>query len=186
MTCIAAFVEGDTVWVGGDSAGVAGYDLLVRADQKVFRNGQMLFGFTDSFRMGQLLRYALNVPHHHADVDIQKYMVTTFMDAVRECLKTHGFARKREDAEIGGGFIVGYRNQLFRIDNDYQVGLSVGGYMAMGCGDQIAHGALFASAGVETGEKRMGVVLAAAERHSAGVRGPFHIESLKSESAVSR
>lgn len=177
MTCIAGFVEGDTVWVGGDSASVGGYDLMVRADQKVFRNGPMIFGFTSSFRMGQLLRYALSIPHHHADVDAQKFMVTTFMDAVRECLKSHGFARKQNDVETGGTFLVGYRGQLFRIDDDYQVGLPANGYAAVGCGDQIAHGALFASEGLK-GRNRMELVLKAAECHSAGVRGPFHIESI--------
>lgn len=39
MTCIVGVVEGHTVWMGGDSAGVGGYALTVRADQKVFRNG---------------------------------------------------------------------------------------------------------------------------------------------------
>jgi ATP-dependent protease HslVU (ClpYQ) peptidase subunit len=138
----------------------------------------MLFGFTSSFRMGQLLRYALTVPTHHADIAIDCYMATTFIDAVRECLKNHGFAEKHDEAERGGVFLVGYRGRLFYIDSDYQVGQSVDGYHAVGCGGQIAHGALYATAHLPAAE-RVSVALAAAQRWSAGVRSPFHVESLE-------
>lgn len=177
MTCIVGFVEGDTVWIGGDSAGVGGYSLTVRADQKVFRNGAMLFGFTSSFRMGQLLRYALTIPDHDPRVDVDKYMATTFIDAVRECLKAHGWASKKDENERGGVFLVAYKGQLFRIDTDYQVGRPMDGFAAVGCGEDIALGALFAS-GHLTGRDRADQALQAAERFSAGVRGPFCIEAL--------
>jgi hypothetical protein len=51
MTCIVGLVDGGRVWLGGDSAGVSGWDLTVRADRKVFRNGPYVMGFTTSFRM---------------------------------------------------------------------------------------------------------------------------------------
>ncbi len=183
MTCIAAFVEGDTVWMGGDSAGVAGLSLSGRDDQKVFRNGPMVFGFTTSFRMGQLLRYALTVPDHDPRVDIDKYMATTFIDAVRACLKDHGWASKRNDSEEGGCFLVGYKGRLFRIDDDYQVGVPADGFDAVGCGHDIAKGALYATPEM-SGRARLVLALSAAERHSAGVRGPFHVESLRTEATT--
>ena len=62
MTCIAAITEKGKVYMGGDSAGVSGYDITIRADEKVFKNGQCVFGFTSSFRMGQLLCYKFKVP----------------------------------------------------------------------------------------------------------------------------
>lgn len=177
MTCIVGLVEGDTVWIGGDSAGVAGYDLTVRADQKVFRNGDMIFGFTSSFRMGQLLRYALKVPDHDPRIDVDKWMVTTFIDAVRSCLKEHGWASRSNEHEEGGHFLVGYRGRLFGIEGDYQVGLSVDGFDATGCGEQIARGALFVNGHLPARE-RVEQALQAAEHFSAGVRGPFHVVSL--------
>ena len=180
MTCIVGFVEGDTVWMGGDSAGVAGYDLTVRADQKIFKNGPMLFGFTSSFRMGQLLRWALTIPDHDPRVDIEKYMSTTFVNAVRECLKTNGWATTENGHESAGHFLVGYKGRLFHVQGDYQVGIPLDGYAATGCGDQIAHGALFASREV-AGRDRVELALRAAERFSAGVRAPFHIDSLSPE-----
>jgi hypothetical protein len=177
MTCIVGFVDGDTVWMGGDSAGVAGWDLTVRADAKVFRNGPMLFGFTTSFRMGQLLRYALRVPDHDPRVDLDKYMATTFVDAVRQCLKDNGWAEREREQERGGTFLVGYCGQLFCVESDYQVARPMDGYDAVGCGDQAARGALYATRHL-SGRERAELALRAAERHSAGVRAPFVIDAL--------
>jgi ATP-dependent protease HslVU (ClpYQ) peptidase subunit len=64
MTCIVGMVENGKVYIGGDSAGVSGFDYHIREDQKVFQNGDMIFGFTSSFRMGQLLQYSLKIPDH--------------------------------------------------------------------------------------------------------------------------
>lgn len=178
MTCIVGFVEGDTVWIGADSAGVSGdWGLSVRKDGKLFRNGQMLFGFTSSFRMGQLLQHALTIPDHDPRVVVEKYMATTFINAVRECLKSNGWASKDKEMETGGTFLVGYQGRLFHVEDDYQVGEAATGFDACGCGYQIARGALFAS--TEQGEARVLAALRAAEAFSAGVRGPFRVEALK-------
>jgi hypothetical protein len=164
-------------------AGVAGYELSVRADAKVFRNGPMLFGFTSSFRMGQLLRYALTVPDHDPRVDIDKFMATTFINAVRACLKENGFAERRNEAESGGQFLVGYRSRLFYVGDDYQVGEAADGFNAVGCGHDIAKGALAVTAHL-AGRDRVLAALGAAERYSAGVRAPFLVDALEPVEAV--
>lgn len=87
MTCIVALKDEGRVVMGADSAGVGGYSRSNRMDPKIYRVGSMLIGFTTSFRMGQLLGYSLTLPHHHADVPIEKYMATSFITAVRDCLK---------------------------------------------------------------------------------------------------
>jgi hypothetical protein len=185
VTCIVGFVEGDAVWIGGDSAGVGGYDLTIRADRKVFRNGPMLFGFTSSFRMGQLLRYRLVIPDHDPRVEVEQFMATTFIDAVRACLKEYGYAKKSHEEESGGTFLVGYRGRLFKVCDDYQVGVPLDGFDAVGCGGQVALGAIFASSHL-SGRARAELALAAAERHSAGVRAPFHIEAIHGVDAERR
>jgi ATP-dependent protease HslVU (ClpYQ) peptidase subunit len=152
--------------------------LAVRADTKVFRKGRYLFGFTTSFRMGQLIRYSLALPAPKGDLD--RFMTTRFVDALRDCLKTGGWARKEDEREVGGTFLVGVRGRLFAVYDDYQVGKAADGFAAVGCGDQIALGALYATKG--TGMKpraRIKVALGAAERFSAGVRGPFVCMSLR-------
>jgi hypothetical protein len=172
MTCIVGLVDGGRVWMGGDSAGVAGWDLKVRADRKVFRNGPYVMGFTTSFRMGQLLRHGFAPPAPVADLD--EFMATTFIDAVRERLKAGGWASKENEREEGGAFLVGTRGRLFEIGSDYQVGENVDGWGAVGCGDQVAHGALYASRG-KVAMDRVVIALSAAERFSAGVRRPFAV-----------
>src|SRR5919109_4864584 len=95
MTAIVGLADESKVWIGGDSAGVAGLSLTVRADEKVFRRGEWVFGFTGSFRAGQLLRYSLNVPEPRGD--LAKFLATEFIDAVRYCLKGGGVARKKNN-----------------------------------------------------------------------------------------
>ena len=175
MTCIVGLVHEGTVFIGGDSAGVAGLSLVVRADEKVFRNGDFLMGFTTSFRMGQLLRYSLKPPRRHPDDDIHQYMVVDFVNAVRGCLKAGGYASKEDEVESGGTFLVGYAGHLFTVNSDYQVGIPEDGFAAVGSGQDIARGALFATQGQATPRDRVLTALRSAERFNAGVRGPFHI-----------
>ena len=178
MTCIVGIAEKGKVYIGGDSAGVdERYALMVRADRKVFKNEGFVFGFTSSFRMGQLLAHSLKPPRRHPDTDVYAYMVTDFVNAVRDCLKTGGFAERHNEAESAGTFLVGYAGRLFSIQNDYQVGENVDGFNACGCGDLIALGALYAR---QDGEPidRLKLALEAAERFSAGVRAPFHFEQI--------
>jgi len=176
MTCIVGIADKGHVTIGGDSAGVGGYDLRVRKDPKVFRNGPFLMGYTSSFRMGQLLRFAFTPPEHPKDMDIDRYMMTVWIDAVRECFKAGGYAAKNSDRESGGVFLVGYQGRLFRIDDDFQVGETVDGYDACGCGDSFALGAMHATQGYPP-LQRVRIALEAAERWSAGVRGPFTIDT---------
>lgn len=174
MTCIAGVVQDGKVWIGGDSAGVAGWSLQVRADPKVFKTGPFVMGFTSSFRMGQLLAHSFHPPARHVAQDIYAYMVTDFISAVRDCLKTGGFAERNNEVEKGGVFLVGYEGRLFTIQEDYQVSENIESFAACGSGDQLALGAMFCCPHLEP-RIRILAALTAAERFNAGVRGPFHI-----------
>lgn len=177
MTCIAGIAHNGMVYLGGDSAGCSGWDLTVRADPKVFVNGPYVIGYTGSFRMGQLLRYSFAPPAPEAG-DLHRFMCTTFVDAVRKCLKDGGWATRDKEQEEGGIFLAGTAGHLFSVESDYQVAEALDGFFAIGCGNQAARGALFATAsGVLTAQERLEVALRAAERLSAGVRGPFAFAS---------
>lgn len=179
MTAIVGLAHHGAVHLGGDSAGVAGWSLTVRADTKVFHNGPYVMGFTSSFRMGQLLRYTLNPPRPEGG--LERFMATTFIDAVRETLKAGGFLRKDSEVESGGTFLVGVAGRLFMVDSDFQVGEAAAGYAAVGCGHELALGALYATATTrKTPQQRLGIALEAAERFSAGVCGPFAYVSQES------
>src|SRR5262249_25546320 len=135
-----------------------------------------VFGFTDSFRMGQLIRYAFDPPSPTERLD--KFMATTFIDALRTCLKEGGYARKESEQESAGTFLVGVAGRPFRSGSDYQVGESVDAYDAVGSGDDLALGALYATSDRRPKE-RIRIALSAAERFSAGVRRPFTIVATK-------
>jgi hypothetical protein len=179
MTCIAAVAHEGNVWMGADSAGVAGFALTVRRDPKIYRVGEFLFGFTSSFRMGQLLGYQFTPPTHHREWSAERYMATVFIDALRGTMKAGGFAGTERGAEVAGEFLAGYRGRIFRIGCDYQVGENVESFDAVGCGADIALGALHSTRD-KAPRNRVILALQAAEAFSAGVRQPFRVEQMHS------
>lgn len=179
MTCIVGLVDKGKVYIGGDSAGVdLSFSLSVRADRKVFTNGGLLFGIAGSFRMGNLLQHKLVVPQFNEVDDPHRWMVTEFIDAVRHCFLVGGFMQKEDNVEAAeGDFLCGFAGRLFAVYGDLQVGETLDEYAALGCGFQIAEGSMFSTKG-KGAHSRVQTALEAAEQHSGGVRGPFHIESV--------
>lgn len=179
MSCIVGLISGKDVYLGGDSAGVSGLDVTVRADEKVFRKGGMIFGFTTSFRMGQILRYCLEIPQQQGDQDDYTYLCSSFIDAVIKCLAEKGFARTKDGEKIGGSFLLGYKSSLYRIDPDFQVGRSAQCYESIGCGAYYAKGALFTlthhfgKTAKRGAKENIEIALSAAAMHCAGVCKPF-------------
>lgn len=175
MTCIVALRHAGRVYMGADSAGVAGLMLRERADPKIYRVGPFLIGFTSSFRMGQLLGHSLKVPEKPDDIDAFVFMCTTFVESVRACLKAGGYAGRENDREYAGTFLCAYQGRVFRVESDYQIGETGFGFDACGCGEEIALGSLFSTGGAPAAD-RVRLALRAAQAFSAGVREPFLIE----------
>ena len=179
MTCIVGYLDkkNKRSFVGGDSAGVAGLDITIRKDVKVFKVDNFVIGCTSSFRMIKLLRFSFNPPKIKKK-DVFEYMCTDFIDAVRECFKKGGFLQKyTEGDEKGGTFIVAYKDRLFEIDDDFQVAENLNGVSAVGCGKNYALGAIHPlQEKDEDPEKIVLAALSAAEFYSGGVSSPFIIE----------
>lgn len=177
MTAIAAIAKAGTVWMGGDSA--AGdtntWQIYAREDPKVFVKGQMIFGFTSSFRMGDILRYRVDIPEIGRNQDIDSYMRATFIACVRRAFGDEGFLKSDNGRQEGGEFLVGYAGRLFHIDSDFQVGEPACGYMAVGSGAAVCLGSLFSSVAVSDQTMRISQALKAAETFNAFVKGPFVI-----------
>lgn len=176
MTCIVGIVDKKNrkVIMGGDSAASAGTSLTIRKDPKIFKNKDFIIGCTSSYRMIQLLRFSFNPPEIKSK-DIYEYMCTDFINAVRECFKVGGYLQKyTEGDEKGGVFMVGYKNRLFKIESDFQVGESLSGIDSVGCGQDIALGSLFALAKQSiSNENKVLKALEAAEFFTNGVQRPF-------------
>jgi ATP-dependent protease HslVU (ClpYQ) peptidase subunit len=185
MTAIVGLVEDGKVWLGGDSAAVADSFTMSRKDPKVFRNGEFIFGFTSSFRMGDLLQHSLQIPEPHEDGYTREYMCTDFIDEVRACFMAGGVAGLEGSVESGGNFLVGVADKLYEISDDYQVGEYINDFICIGCGDNHAMGALYAIQQVAgditrknlvlTPKDKIQLALEAAAEFSGWVKEPFHI-----------
>lgn len=174
MTCIVGVVHNGNVYIGGDSAGVNGCGVVFhRADHKVFAVGEAIFGFTDSFRMGQLLRHELSLPPRAEGQSDESYLVSKFIPAVIQCLQAGGWSQVENGRNVGGTFLLGYRGRLYRVCSDFQLGESLEAYCVCGSGEEIALGALAVLTDLPPIE-RLTRALEAAAKHHAYVRGPFN------------
>jgi ATP-dependent protease HslVU (ClpYQ) peptidase subunit len=180
MTCIAGATGGGRVVIGGDSLGTGPHWQNLRSDRKVFKKGDFIMGFTSSYRMGQLLQYRLSTPHRHPNVPVFEFMVTDFVDAVRDCFRAGGYMSTENGVESGGEFLVGYSGRLFKVSSDFQVGESLGGIDACGSGDEVAMGVMFT---IPEEDPRIKVqrALGASARFSHGVAPPFFLETLEAK-----
>jgi ATP-dependent protease HslVU (ClpYQ) peptidase subunit len=180
MTCIVGVEYEGGVLLGADSCGGNNYVVTRRIDPKVFKlKSSLAVAFTTSFRMGQLLHYKLQVQLPGPTADLDRWMATTFVDRVRDVLDTGGFRKRENDQESGGTFLVAVRDRLYWVGDDFQVARSVDGYSAAGSGEEMALGALHATARTRDPKKRATAALAAATHFSPSVLEPFHFERTK-------
>ena len=177
MTCIIGLEHNGKVYIGADSASASGWQVLETRLPKVFLRGEIVIGYTTSFRMGQILQHHLEVrPQEEGETD-DAFVVCVFIEAVRECLKKHGFTKIENNVEEGGFFLVGYRGILYKIADDFQANSMAGGFSAIGCGEKYALGAMQALEHLPP-RKRIMKALKIAAHFSGGVRGPFNVRKL--------
>lgn len=184
MTCIVGLKHKGKVYMGGDSAGVSNYSLQIRADEKVFKKNDFVFGFTDSFRMGQIIRYELDIPdREYSEYDKNKpkkntndYLHQDFLPILMDTLSKRGFASIKDNVVEGGIFLFGYQGELYYICGDFQIGRVLDDYNAIGCGFELALGALNVLDKLEfSPEDKILSALETAEKYCIGVRRPFNI-----------
>jgi len=143
MTCIVGFIDKNKqLWMGADSLGSTSSMKFKRKDTKLFRNKDFLIGYTSSFRMGQLLRFKWNPPEQKQSKKDYEYMCTCVIDSIRKCLKDNGYSKIDNNKEEIGVFLIGYKNKLYKIDDDLQVEECIDNYNACGSGTYFAIGAL--------------------------------------------
>ncbi|MCP4655981.1 MAG: hypothetical protein GY856_11245 [bacterium] len=172
MTGIVGLVENETALLGGDSAGSSPQDREIYSirNAKVFIARRYAIGITTSFRMGQILRYGTELPEPPDD-DLERFMVTEFVEALRSSFETHGFT---QGLGPHGSILVGIRGQLFVIAANFEVILVSLPYAAIGSGRHSAYGALYALEGSgKSLRERAEIALRAAQTFNSDVREPF-------------
>ncbi len=186
MTCIVAIRENNKIYLGGDSAAISDTSVSVRQDHKVFRNGRFLFGFSGSFRFGQILRFAFKPPKNEKKNDYE-YMCTEFIKKLQSTLDKHGMGgeNKRSERDVEGSVLIAYNGVLYFMDSDFQIGIPAENFAAIGCGADLALGSMHTTETLAalaeykkklTPELRIKMALTAASTFSSGVLPPFLIE----------
>jgi 20S proteasome alpha/beta subunit len=146
MTIIVGYKDAKTgtVYIAGDTQGTSGWDARHRADGKVFIKHGILYGFTSSYRMGQILKY------HSEDVespllkeDTFGYVVSCLVPMWRKILAEHHFTKTESGVDTGGVFVVAVNGRLFVIESDFQVAEHADNFCAVGCGDSYAMGSMY-------------------------------------------
>jgi ATP-dependent protease HslVU (ClpYQ) peptidase subunit len=111
---------------------------VVHHQPKVFVRNGVAFGYTTSYRFGQLLEHALPDPIVPDKVEeVYPWLIKVLVPAIKTVLKDN-------DYEGGGNCLIGVKGQLWELQNDYSVLRSVNGYAAVGSGYEYANGAMYA------------------------------------------
>lgn len=122
MTCVIGYIDlkGNSYLVA-DSAGTdVGYH--VRTDKispKIFLKGEMLVGYTSSFRMGQILQYCWEVPARPEGITDLGYMVGVVIPSIRALFVEQKYILETEKS--GGNFLITYRGVIYEIQHDFAV-----------------------------------------------------------------
>lgn len=182
MTCIVGFRKGGKVWIGGDSLGVAGMSKSVRLDRKVFKVGEYVLGFTSSFRMGQILQYQTDLVYPVAEEskDLHRFAVVQLIPRLRAAFHSNGMMGKNDmGQDCVGQFLIGYRDQLWCVESDFQVSLPADPFYCIGSGAQFAAGAMevLTTAPESHPEDVIKGAIAVAEKFCCGVGGPVTVEN---------
>lgn len=180
MTSIVAVSQNKICYIGGDSAGSNSRNGEIggRVSPKVFERNGYLFGYTTSFRMGDILEFRCPIPSKkELYIDLRRHLITNWIPTLRRILRDEGFIQIDKNVERGGTFIVGYKGEICMIYDDLQVGIPSDGYAAVGSGTPYALGALYATKNLNWmgAEERVKLALAASAYHNAYVREPFII-----------
>lgn len=185
MTAVVGLVAGKKIWMGGDAAATCTSTLsqtLVK-DPKVFVSGDMLLGFSGSFRLGQLLRYSYTPPEHPEDLDDISYLNTLWLDAVRTCLKDGGFTRVEDSTETApdSSLLIGYHGKLYVMEADFNILEPAHPYAAIGSSGDFALGSLSTTCKLNkrlSPKKKIETALHVASDFSASCRPPYTIKSI--------
>lgn len=139
MTCIVGVeTENGKVVMGGDVLGSNGHSKSEYSESKVYKHSKMIFGYTSTYRFGQIVELMLDdneiyIPEDPSD--IYGWLVRVFVPKLRKTLTENG--------SEGGYMLMGIKGQLWSIQSDFSVLRAVRGYNSVGSGDTFAKGSMY-------------------------------------------
>lgn len=185
MTCIAAAVKNNELWMGCDGISLHRHDnVKIAAEPKIFQRGEMLIGVSGTIHCRQIIQYLLDVPAVPPEADLIEWMVKGFATPLREAMKAHGGEIKNREGndEMDARLLIGLRGGLLEVDTGYGVYCHAAPFAAIGCADQEANAAMFTANGIlgenGSGDAIVRYGLAAASKFDSNIRPPFTILKL--------
>jgi ATP-dependent protease HslVU (ClpYQ) peptidase subunit len=170
MTCIVALVdETGEGYIACDSLGSNGTTKNVYRTKKIFRRGGFLFGFTSSYRMGQILQYSLSLPTRKVGQDLTEYLHTDFVLAVRNAFDEGGH-------EGGGEFIFVTEGRIFTMQSNFSILEALDAFESVGSGEDYARATMstMSAFGLGDPETILTVAIETAANYVSGVGGDIH------------
>ena len=178
MTAVAGFAKNGTVYMAADSLGSSGGVKDEIIGSKLIKRDNFLFGYTDSFRFGDILRYNFNPPYHRSSVPITEYIVTSFIPTLRQCLEDHKYVDTTPGGE-SGHFLAGYQGHLFEIQSDFSILESTSNYASVGSGFLLCLGSMCTSVQHDISPKDVVInAIKAAATHNPFVGGRIDFQQL--------
>jgi hypothetical protein len=185
MTCIIGFEdkENNKVYIGGDSCGSNLYNYSLISEPKVFVKDKFIFGYTSTFRFGQLIQYKLKIPEHREDKQSDyEYLVSELAEAIRKCLKDNGHTEIDKSLESGGNCLIGYKGKLYELQCDFSILRTANGFNAVGCGEVAAKTAMMILTKTTDYDGKYALMISDAlgyvEEIDSHVKGPFTVFSI--------
>lgn len=136
MTCIVGLEYAGRVFIGGDIQGTGWNNKVIHTTPKVFTKAGVAFGYTTSYRFGQIIEHVLPDPVVPDDEgSIYKWLIAILIPSIKKAMKEGEFDK-------GGNCLIGVKSQLWEMQDDWSVLRSVKGYGAVGSGYEYAHGSM--------------------------------------------
>jgi len=139
MTCIVGVEFGDKAVIAGDFLGSNGHTKNINMQSKVFEHSGMIFGYTSSFRFGQVLECMLDdntlYPPTNSN-DTYSWLIRNFIPKLKKTLEEN-------DCNAGVALIC-INNQIWQLHSDFSVLRNENGVSSVGSGEYHASAAIAA------------------------------------------
>ena len=119
MTCIVGLECSDGAVIAGDFCGSDGFTYQTVVPSKVFKHSKMMFGYTSTFRFGQIIEHIMDDNSLYPPTEKEetyRWLVKTFVPKIQKVLKD-------EDYNIGDGCnaVLVVNGQVWELQNDFSV-----------------------------------------------------------------
>ena len=171
MTCTIAYVDGEVIVMGCDSAASSGDTVSVRRGaQKIWKTEDFVVGFSGGFAIGQYLRY--DFKWEPVSYPLERWLVKTMQPKLKHKIIKH--FEKSEDWNL----LIGIKGRVFLLSPCGDVEETIKPFAAIGSGADCAMGALealYLTNQEMRSWERVETALHAASATHPDVKSPMHI-----------